>query len=79
VEFEGFVARRWMPFGKGSRVIVDPEQTFGIPTIRGIRTEVLAEAFGAGESVDDLAEGYGLSRDEVEEAIRWELSRLEAA
>jgi uncharacterized protein (DUF433 family) len=79
VEFEGFVARRWMPFGRGSRVIVDPEQTFGIPTIRGIRTEVLAEAFDAGESVDDLAEGYGLSRDEVEEAIRWELPRSEAA
>lgn len=79
VDFEGHVARRWMPFGKDSRVVVDPQQTFGIPTIRGIRTEVLADAFDAGESVEDLVKGYDLTRDEVEEAIRWERPRSVAA
>lgn len=72
VNFEGHVARQWRPYGPGSRVIVDPAQTFGIPTIKGIRTEVLLEAFEAGEAIDDLADGFDLSREDVEEAIRWE-------
>lgn len=72
VEFDGHVARRWLPFGEQSCVVVDPEQTFGIPTIRGIRTEILADAFDAGESIEDLAGGYGLEKEEVEEAIRYE-------
>jgi len=79
IEFDGHVARRWMPFGEDSHVVIDPEQNFGIPAIHGIRTEILADAFDADESVAELAAGYGLERDEVEEAIRWERPRTEEA
>jgi hypothetical protein len=34
---------RWFPAGKQSPVVVDPEMSGGAPTLRGIRTEALAE------------------------------------
>lgn len=72
VEFDHGAARRWRPYGEGSPVVVDPTQSFGVPTIRGIRTEILADAFGDGESVDTLADDYGLTTAEVEAALRSE-------
>jgi len=36
-------ALRWFPAGKQSPVVVDPEMSGGAPTLRGIRTEALAE------------------------------------
>jgi uncharacterized protein (DUF433 family) len=44
----------------------------------GIPTAIVAERYKAGESIDELAEDYGRSRKEIEEAIRCELW-LEAA
>ena len=44
----------------------------------GIPTAIVAERYKAGESIDELAEDYGRSRNEIEEAIRCELW-LEAA
>lgn len=72
VEFDQGTARRWLPSGHGSPVVVDPSLSFGVPTVRGIRTEILADAFTEGESVETLAEDFGLSTVEVEAALRSE-------
>ena len=75
VEFEDDVARRYRPSGAGSPIVIDPDRSFGIPTIDGIRTEVLYEAFEAGDSIELIAQAYDLDRDAVEEAIRFEAPR----
>lgn len=56
-------------------VVVDPTISFGRPTLAGtnIPTSVLAERFKAGDSPEELAEDYGRPRQEIEEAIRYEL------
>ena len=61
-------------------VIIDPHISYGRPILvgTGIPTAVVAERYKAGESIDELAEDYGRSRNEIEEAIRCELW-LEAA
>jgi len=57
------------------RVAIDPRVQFGRPVLAGtgIPTEVIAERFKAGESLDDLARDYGRSQDEIQEAVRAEL------
>ncbi len=61
-------------------VVIDPYVSFGRPVLSGtgIPTAVIAERYKAGEAVDELAEDYGRSRLEIEEAIRCELT-VEAA
>ena len=61
-------------------VVIDPHISYGRPVLvgTGIPTAIVAERYKAGESMDELAEDYGRSRKEIEEAIRCELW-LEAA
>lgn len=61
-------------------VVIDPHISYGRPVLvgTGIPTAIIAERYKAGESIDELAEDYGRSRNEIEEAIRCELW-LEAA
>lgn len=61
-------------------VVIDPFVSFGRPVLAGtgIATAVLAERFKAGESVEELAQDYGRSVLEIQEALRCELP-LEAA
>ena len=61
-------------------VVIDPHISYGRPVLvgTGIPTAVVAERYKAGESIDELAEDYGRSRNEIEETIRCELW-LEAA
>ena len=58
-------------------VVIDPRVAFGRPTLSGtgVTTLSIAERFDAGESIEALAVDYGRTRDEVEEAIRCELTR----
>ncbi|HUF73224.1 MAG TPA: DUF433 domain-containing protein [Gammaproteobacteria bacterium] len=56
-------------------VVIDPALSFGRPVIAGtgLATEVIADRYKAGESIRELAQDYGRSAEEVEEAIRCEL------
>ena len=56
-------------------VVVDPAVSFGRPVLEGtgIPTEILAQRYKAGDSLEALAEDYGRPRQEIEEAIRYEL------
>lgn len=81
VEFdrEQDAAIRYRPLGEGTAVVIDPEVQFGIPQVRGFRTETLAEAFATGDSEDEIAGLWGLTVDEVKAAIRWELKTRDKA
>lgn len=74
VEFdESAVAERVHPLGKRSLVVIDPQRSFGIPTVRGIRTEILVEQFRTGEPIGAIADDFDLRPADVEDALRWEL------
>jgi uncharacterized protein (DUF433 family) len=62
-------------------VEIDPRVAFGRPVLlgRGVPTAVLADRFKAGDSLADLAEDDDTSTQNIEEAIRCELTRREAA
>lgn len=55
-------------------IVIDPRISFGRPVIAGtgIPTAVIRERWKAGESVDALAEDYDRTREEIEEALRYE-------
>jgi len=67
----------WMPDPLGkprTTIMIDPLVSFGTPVTayRGISTAVLTDMVDAGLSLDDLATEYGLSSEEVGDAIRFE-------
>jgi uncharacterized protein (DUF433 family) len=55
-------------------VAIDPTIQFGKPCISGTRvpTAIIAERHEAGDSIALLAEDYGRSQEEIEEALRYE-------
>lgn len=61
-------------------IAIDPSISFGRPVLvgTGITTTIIAQRYKAGESIEELAEDYGRSTSEIQEAIRCELW-LEAA
>ena len=70
--FFPFVERRSSTEPK--MIMINPAVSFGRPVIAGtgIPTAVIASRFHARESISDLAEEYGRTDQEIEEAIRWE-------
>lgn len=54
-------------------VRIDPLRQTGQPVVRSVPTSVLAEAFRAGDDVDDLADLYDLRVEQVVQAIRFEM------
>ena len=55
-------------------IVVDPRIAFGRPVLDGTRisTEVVYQRFEAGEPVARLADDYGRTSEEIEEALRCE-------
>jgi uncharacterized protein (DUF433 family) len=79
VEFstEGYgPALRMRPVGKNSEVVIDPTRAFGAPSVRGIRTEALAELVDAGEPPEDIARDFNIPVKLVKAAtaFEWELA-----
>jgi len=56
-------------------VVIDPLRGFGEPVVRNVRTEVIGELFRAGDSPEYIAELYELTRETIDEALRYELRR----
>jgi uncharacterized protein (DUF433 family) len=67
------IATSLHPLGESVPVVIDPDLSFGIPQVHGIRTETVAEAIATGETDEEVAETYGLTIADVHAAIRWEL------
>lgn len=55
-------------------IVVDPHIAFGRPVLVGTRipTEIIYQRFEAGESIVQLADDYGRTSSEIEEALRCE-------
>jgi uncharacterized protein (DUF433 family) len=73
VEYTDGIATLIRPVIRTPAVQLDPNLAFGQPSIRGIRTDVLAEDYRAGESRESLAELYDLDLDQIDQALRYEL------
>ena len=69
---DGYARLIRLPQYKVAEVAVDPDHVFGRPRFvhGGVGVEDVIDLFQAGEPVDSVAEEFGLSRDEVEDAIR---------
>lgn len=81
VEWEGEVPVRLYPFSRARinesaprPIVLDPRRSFGNPILAasGIRTDVIAGRFRAGESVAELSQDLEVPANEVEEAVRYE-------
>jgi uncharacterized protein (DUF433 family)/DNA-binding transcriptional MerR regulator len=70
-EHEGIVVR-WHVAGESSPIIIDPRLSFGAPTIKGTPTWAIRGRWNAGESDSDIAEDFGLAKEDVREALRFE-------
>jgi uncharacterized protein (DUF433 family) len=83
VEFDAAdgIAERLFPLGRTKAVVLDPEQSFGEPTVPavGVRTEILAELVAAGEDPTRVAEIYSMPVENVEQAVAFERRYGESA
>jgi uncharacterized protein (DUF433 family) len=77
VEYEAGLARRWWPLGPERAVLVDPDYGFGLPVVAGsgVRTEIVWEQFHAGQDFEVIASDFGLTLEQVQDAIRFEAQR----
>lgn len=67
-------AVRIRPAGKDSPVVIDPMISSGASTVRGTRTEILAEQASAGTPVDEIAEDFRMPVELVKAALSYEWS-----
>jgi len=70
---DGFADRIVLRPYEGADIIVDPRFGFGQPVFAGNKVPVEAVAdlfYGGGESVEDIADEYGLTTAEVESVLR---------
>lgn len=67
---EGWPAE-WRP--RGGVVRQNPEVEYGLPQVQGVRTEIIRGRFEADEPIRAIADDFGLTRAEVEHALRYEL------
>ncbi|HEY5015622.1 MAG TPA: DUF433 domain-containing protein, partial [Streptosporangiaceae bacterium] len=72
-------ALRIRPAGKESPVVIDPLISSGASTVRGTRTEILAEQASAGVPVDEIAEDFRMPVELVKAALSYEWSNETAA
>jgi len=65
-------ALRLRPAGVASPVVIDPLVRFGRPTVHGVATDRLWELHDAGETIEEIADGYELDKDDVRAAVAYE-------
>ena len=70
-EKDGIVLR-WHVAGPSKPIIIDPRISFGAPTVRGTPTWIIKGRWDAGESDADIADDFGLRKEEVRDALRFE-------
>jgi uncharacterized protein (DUF433 family) len=70
-EHEGIVIR-WHVAGSSSPIIIDPRVSFGAPAVDGTPTWIIKGRWNAGESPSEIAEDFGLEREQVRKALDFE-------
>lgn len=84
VEFDGVTneAMQYVVMEAAEPVYVNPRFSFGIPTVRGVRTEIIAELYLAGEprsAIVDIYRGHGVTESDIDTAVDFETRYLRAA
>lgn len=81
VDYQDGVAYRWWPDGRETDVVVDPDYGLGVPVVSGtgVRTEIINELFLADVSLEEIADDFQLTTDQVTDAIRFEARRRPVA
>jgi uncharacterized protein (DUF433 family) len=75
VTWEGDTAAEWRPHDDPhSPVRMNPDVRFGRPAVAGVATEVFWEHEGAGESIEEIANEFGVAPDVVVWALAYETS-----
>ncbi len=74
IEFYNEEPMRWWPMGKSAGIVIDPQLSFGAPTVArvGIQTRVLMNSYKAENSYEAVADWYGINTTMVEHAIQYE-------
>ena len=62
-------------------IAIDPTVAFGQPMLAraGVKTEVIDSRFNAGDTPADMAADYGVSEEDIHEALRYERRQARAA
>lgn len=72
---DGWASSFFLPATHSNRhtIALDPSIGFGRPVIirLGLKAEVIAERFTAGEGIAEMAKDYGAKESEIEDALRW--------
>lgn len=65
-----------LPDRSNRTVVIDPLVSFGRPVIRGkgITTAIVAKRIDAGESIEALADDYGLEEGEIKDALVYQMA-----
>ena len=81
LDYQDEVARKWWPLGKRTPILVDPNYGFGFPVIggSGVRTDIILERFQAADEREQIAKDFNVQLEEVDAALRFEMSRLKRA
>jgi uncharacterized protein (DUF433 family) len=80
VEWSEDVPEAWRPHDDElSPVRMRPSQRFGLPSVHGVRTEVLWEQVEAGADVEEVADDFNVSPADVRWALSYENSTRAAA
>lgn len=81
VDYENQLPRRWWPLGRNHKVVVDPDYGFGLPVVEGTgtRTEIIAEQYRAGDTIEDISYDFSVTPDQIRDALRWETPNARAA
>lgn len=77
LDYEDELARCWWPRGKEEPIVVDPDYGFGLPVVSGsgVRTEIVAERFRAGDAKEEITYDFGLDPRGTEAALRYEMPK----
>lgn len=75
-DYERELALRWHVGGRDSPVLMDPQISFGAPTVRGVATWAIRGRWQAGESEIDIADDFELDQKEVRAALTFEKVKL---
>ena len=80
-DYEDGLALRWHPRGRDSVILVDPRIAFGAPVISGtgVPTWVVKDRVQAGEDLVEIEDDFGLSPDQLKQALAFEDVAVPAA
>jgi uncharacterized protein (DUF433 family) len=88
IDWENELAARLYPFTRTQivssaprSVVIDPQRSFGRPVVArlGVTTSIIFERYQAGDARQRLADEYGATEEEIDEAIRCEAPSAIAA